>query len=499
MSVLSDRSPVIEQAAGDSRTHPRHLAPVRVAPCERAAGEERRYGARLRVLDGAIALGAGAVSYLVRFGVPSQPFSRYLVLSLLFPLAWLLLLSAMRAYEPRFLYVGTEEFRRVARAGLLVTLLTALASYTLKLDLARGYLLLLVTLATTGTLLVRFASRRHLHRQRSAGAGWMRRVVVVGHDPDVRRMLRELQRSRWHGYQLAGVCVAERLPGRSYDVPMFEGFEQVAVAARQTQADAVIVLPCPHLGAPTLRRLGWGLERSGTQLLVATGLVDVSRQRTTVQPVDSMPLLHVDHAELHGVRRMAKCAFDRVIAGFALVVAGPVLLLSMAAVKLDSRGPALFRQQRVGRDNTTFTMLKLRTMAVDAEERRAELVALNESDGALFKIRNDPRVTRVGRVLRRFSLDELPQLVNVLRGEMSLVGPRPPLPSEVDEYEHDVRRRLVVKPGLTGLWQVSGRSDLSWEESVRLDLRYVDNWSPMMDLAILSKTARAVLARSGAY
>jgi exopolysaccharide biosynthesis polyprenyl glycosylphosphotransferase len=207
----------------------------------------------------------------------------------------------------------------------------------------------------------------------------------------------------------------------------------------------------------------------------------------------------VDHAELRGARRVVKGVMDRLAAALGLLLAGPLLLVLMAAVRLDSPGPALFRQQRVGRGNDRFTMLKLRTMTVDAEERREDLVGLNESDGALFKIRNDPRITRVGRMLRRFSLDELPQLVNVLRGEMSLVGPRPPLPSEVADYEYDVRRRLAVKPGLTGLWQVSGRSDLPWDEAVRLDLRYVDNWSPLLDLQILFKTGRAVLSRSGAY
>jgi exopolysaccharide biosynthesis polyprenyl glycosylphosphotransferase len=210
-------------------------------------------------------------------------------------------------------------------------------------------------------------------------------------------------------------------------------------------------------------------------------------------------LLHVDHAELRGLRRVMKEAFDRTIAAAALVVLLPLLALLMLTVKCDSRGPVIFQQERVGKADRRFKLLKLRTMVADAEARRREIEPQNQADGLLFKIRDDPRVTRVGRFLRRFSLDELPQLVNVLLGHMSLVGPRPPLPGEVEGYDGDVRRRLAVKPGITGLWQVSGRSDLSWEEGLRLDLSYVENWSLMLDLVILWRTVRAVLAGEGAY
>jgi exopolysaccharide biosynthesis polyprenyl glycosylphosphotransferase len=500
MSLVSSGTDVGPRAYGvDSRRHARHLPPPTVAPGAGAAESDRRYVAWLCGVDAAVAVGAVSASYLLRFGAAAEPVPAYLVLSLAFPLVWVLVMAAVRSYEPRFLYVGTEEFRRVVQGGLVLGVVAALTAYTFKFDLARGYLMLLVLFATAGTLLLRYALRRRLQRLRSAGSGWMRRVLVAGHDDEVRQVLHELGRTRWHGYQVAGVCVAEAVPGRGYDLPMYEGLDNIDEAAAQTQADAVVVLPCHHLESVALRRLGWRLEKSDTNLLVGTGLLDVSRQRATVHPVGSLPLLHVDHAELHGARRVAKGVMDRVAAALGLLVAGPLLLILMAAVRLDSPGPALFRQQRVGRGNRRFTMLKLRTMTVDAEERREDLVGLNESDGALFKIRNDPRITRVGRVLRRFSLDELPQLVNVLRGEMSLVGPRPPLPSEVADYEHDVRRRLAVKPGLTGLWQVSGRSDLPWDEAVRLDLRYVDNWSPLLDLQILLKTGRAVLSRSGAY
>ncbi|MGH3354789.1 MAG: sugar transferase [Nocardioidaceae bacterium] len=446
-----------------------------------------------------MALFTGSAAYLTRTAGTDAVAPGYLMMSLLFPMVWLSVITLTRAYEPRFLHVGSEEFRRIAQGGLGFALVAAFASFALGFELARGYLSVLVVLATTGTLCTRLALRKRLHRQRSSGVGWMRRVLVVGQDDGVRHVLAELGEQRWHGYQAAGVCLDEPATGQAYHVPVVVGLENIPAAAARVDADTVVVQPGRHLGAAALRRLGWQLEGTGTRLLVAPGLTDVAHRRTTVHPVGTLPLLHVDHPELTGFRRLAKDVVDRVAAAAGLLVLFPMLLVLMAAVRLDSRGPSVFRQHRVGRADSRFTMYKLRTMTVDAEARRHELVDLNESDGAQFKIRDDPRVTRVGRVLRRYSLDELPQLYNVLLGHMSLVGPRPPLLSEVDEYDHDVRRRLVVKPGLTGLWQVSGRSDLPWEEAVRLDLRYVDNWSPLLDMSIIWKTGRAVLSRSGAY
>ena len=210
-------------------------------------------------------------------------------------------------------------------------------------------------------------------------------------------------------------------------------------------------------------------------------------------------MLHLERPSVSGGPHLFKSVFDRVVALMLVLLAAPVLLAIAVAVKVTSRGPVLFRQTRVGRGGGEFKMLKFRSMCADAEQRKAELEALSEGNGVQFKMKADPRITPLGRLLRRLSLDELPQLFNVLRGEMSLVGPRPPLPSEVAMYAADDTRRMLVKPGVTGLWQVSGRSDLTWEESVRLDLRYVDNWSISLDLLILAKTARAVLRREGAY
>ncbi len=491
MTTLPEQRALLTPLVGAVR------APARVQ--QRPVDAERRYVYRLVAIDGLAAVVAASLSLLVRFGVHGALPPTPMAVSVSFAPIWLGVLLVVRAYEPRYLYVGSEEFRRVIDAGVWLSLAAALLSYSLQVPLARGYLMLLVVTATTGTLAGRFASRKHLHHCRAAGAGWMRRTIVAGHDHAVHRAVRELRRTRWHGYEVVGVCLKGSVRKASFDVPVTEGLELLVQAAECAHADAVVVLPCRHLDGEAVRRLGWELERAGTQLLVAPGLLDVAPERTTVSLVGAMPLVHIAHAELRGVRRLAKDLFDSLVAAAALLVLSPLLLTVMLAIRLDSPGPALFKQERVGRDDRRFVMYKLRTMVVDAEEHRSSLVALNQADGVLFKLHHDPRVTRIGRWLRRYSIDELPQLINVLLGDMSLVGPRPPLPSEVRNYPSDVRRRLAVKPGLTGLWQVSGRSDLPWEEAVRLDLQYVENWSLMLDLSILWRTTRAVLSRAGAY
>jgi exopolysaccharide biosynthesis polyprenyl glycosylphosphotransferase len=252
-------------------------------------------------------------------------------------------------------------------------------------------------------------------------------------------------------------------------------------------------------GSATIRRLGWELENSNTELILVSRLTDVAGPRIHLRPISGLPMVHVDLPQYSGFAHAVKRVFDVLVAGLLLLVLSPLIAAIAMGVRLTSPGPVLFRQERVGAHGGRFAMLKFRSMVTDAEARLAELHDLDEGNGVLFKMKHDPRVTPFGLVLRRYSLDELPQLWNVLVGDMSLVGPRPPLPSEVDRYEADVNRRLLTKPGITGLWQVSGRSDLSWDESVKIDLYYVENWSITGDLVILLKTARAVLASSGAY
>jgi exopolysaccharide biosynthesis polyprenyl glycosylphosphotransferase len=459
---------------------------------------ERRYVRTLILSDLSAGVVAGAVTFGLRFGDEVTAYNRwYLLLSALLPALLLLVLAVSRAYERRFLFVGTDEYQRVFRGGVGLIAGAAVLSYALDLDLARSYVLVALPTAIVSAGVLRFALRRRLHRVRARGES-LRRVLVVGHEPAVIGITRQLRRERYHGLEVVGACLPPDHDG-AVDLPVYGTFDDVATAVDAADADTVVVLSCPEIDGVALRRLAWRLERDEVDLVVASSLIDVAGARTTIRPFDGLPMLHVEHPRLHGGIRLVKELFDRVGALALLLLFGPVLLAVALSVRLTSRGPVLFRQVRVGRDGREFRIFKFRSMYVDAEARLAELRHLNEHDGVLFKIRDDPRVTPVGRWLRRFSLDELPQLLNVLSGQMSLVGPRPPLPQEVAAYADDVRRRLAVKPGMTGLWQVSGRSDLPWEEAVRLDLRYVENWSLSLDLVILLRTMTAVVRSSGAY
>jgi exopolysaccharide biosynthesis polyprenyl glycosylphosphotransferase len=475
---------------------------------------ERRYTRLVVGADlGTSALAAG-VAYLLRFSGlvgferPSGSPMPYIVLSIAFPLAWLAMMALNRAYEDRFLGGGSEEFRRVVNAAVRLIALVAVVSYATKAEVARAYLLIVFPTATVLTLLGRAIARALLHRMRRTGR-CQHRVLVVGAGESAAALVRLARRDPSAGWNVVGVCL-DRAPGRhSHDrlermgfdllgVPIVGTSEALEDAIRLT--DATMVAISPQLDGERLRRALWALEGSNVDVLVSSAVTDVTGPRIHLRPVAGLPLLHIEEPELTGARRIMKALLDRGVALFALTLLSPALLGLALAVRLTSRGPAIFRQTRVGQDGEEFTMFKFRSMYVDAEARRAELEALNErEDEFMFKIRNDPRITRVGSFLRKWSLDEVPQLFNVLNGTMSLVGPRPPLPVEVAKYADDVHRRLMVKPGLTGLWQVSGRSDLPTEEAVRLDLRYVENWSLALDLLILWKTVFAVLRREGAY
>ncbi|KUL29326.1 sugar transferase [Actinoplanes awajinensis] len=491
-------------AAARPATRPFVRARGRHAAMSRRQRWETRYVRTLVLADLAAGTGAGAAGFGLRFGDEVTLYNRaYMLLSALLPVVLLAVLAVSRAYERRYLFVGSDEYQRVIRGGVGLIAGVALLSYALDLDLARSYVLAALPSAVVGVLVLRFALRKRLHLARARGEA-LRRVIVVGHELSVIGITRQLRRERYHGLEVVGACLPPDadgvgVRGGPLDLPVYGTFEDVASAVEQADADTVVVLSCPELDGAMVRRLAWRLERDEVDLVVASTLIDVAGARTTIRPFDGLPMLHVEHPRLHGGSRLVKDLVDRVGALVLLMLFAPVLLGVALCVRLTSRGPVLFRQVRVGRDGQMFRIFKFRSMYVDAEARLTELRHLNEHDGVLFKIRDDPRITPVGQWLRRFSLDELPQLLNVLSGRMSLVGPRPPLPTEVAAYADDVRRRLAVKPGMTGLWQVSGRSDLSWEEAVRLDLRYVENWSLSLDLVILLRTMTAVVRSSGAY
>ena len=433
----------------------------------------------------------------VRFGSSVTPI--YLGLSLALPVLWIAALWLAGAYDVRFIGTGSDEYRKVLNAGVSLTAAVAIFSYTVNLQLSRAYVVIALPSITVFDLLARFAMRKRLHQKRMRGE-CLHNVVAVGHELAVADLVTELGRDRYHGLTVVGACVVR--PGECDEVvgvPVYGGLDDITAAVKAFDADTVAVTTCPEMDGVRLRSLAWELEKTGADLCVSPALLDVAGPRTTIRPTAGLTLLHVDHPQLTGFRLVLKGLFDRCAAAAALVMLAPVMATLAAAVWLHDRGPALFTQLRVGKDGHSFRMYKFRTMVVDAEKRRAELLPGNDSDGVLFKLRKDPRVTAVGAHLRRLSLDELPQLFNVFLGDMSLVGPRPALPDEAEKYAEHVRRRLVVKPGLTGLWQVNGRSDLSWEESVRLDLRYVENWSFALDLQILWKTISVMMRGSGAY
>jgi exopolysaccharide biosynthesis polyprenyl glycosylphosphotransferase len=482
---------------------PEHLA-ARVLPTTSARPAwQRRYIVSLFFTDLAVAAIAGLLAMELRFGgdLAIADWS-YAAISSALPLAWVGALMVNHAYDDRFLFVGNEEYQRVLRAALTMTTTIAVLAYALNAEIARGYVTIAIPVAAVLGLLGRYLNRFLLHRAWARGR-CLRRVLVVGHAASVAGLTGQLRHERYHGLDVVAACLfrSDPLPPQLRTVPVVEGLELASETARQVGADTVMVLSCPELDGPALRRLAWQLETQDIDLVVASALVDVAGGRTTIRPVDGLPMLHVEHPRLSGPRWLLKALFDRIGAALALLVLAPLLAVCALAVRLDRNapGPAFFRQIRVGRHGKPFAIYKFRTMRDDAEDLLAELRALNEHDGALFKVRQDPRITRVGRFLRRYSLDELPQLINVLRGEMSLVGPRPPLPNEVAEYPADMLRRLMVRPGMTGLWQVSGRADLAWEEAMRLDLRYVENWTLTLDLIIMMRTASAVLRASGAY
>jgi exopolysaccharide biosynthesis polyprenyl glycosylphosphotransferase len=463
------------------------------------AGWTRTYLRCLALTDAVCALLAGLLAIEVRFvGQGYLPVS-YIAFTVALPALWAGSAALAGGYDARFIGVGPDEFRRVMNAAVTLTGCVAVASYALKADLARGYVLIAMPCLAVFDLATRYALRKRLHRRRSYGA-CMQRVVAIGHPQAVTDLVATLRRDKFNGLHVVAACLAGRVGLKEIaGVPVLGGLSSVSTAVNQFGADTVAVLACPEMNGVRLRELAWELEESGTDLCVAPALMDVAGPRTTIRPVAGLPLLHVDHPELAGGKQVIKALFDRTAAALVLILLAPLFAAIAVIIRLDDRGPVFFRQTRIGLDGQPFRLYKFRTMVVDAEQRKAELDALNEGSGVLFKMRRDPRVTKAGLCLRRWSLDELPQLLNVLLGDMSLVGPRPALPKEVARYGDHMRRRLVVKPGITGLWQVSGRSGLSWDEAFRLDLRYVDNWSLALDLQILWKTWSAVFGGSGAY
>lgn len=415
---------------------------------------------------------------------------------------WTAALASAGCYRRRTQFLGSEEYRRVLDGAIRFVALVALGAFFLRTTVARTVVLTAVPTAVTFGFVIRQGIRWWM-RSDHGRVGYIDRLVVVGSRNDCRNLLTHLRWTPGARLRVAAAFTGEEgglIPYGSSGVPVL-GSDRKELIRRLEAGDfeAVAVVDPSPLGEGGLRQFGWDLEGVDVDLLLTPSAIDVAGGRCRPHPVAGLPLVHVETPRLGGAMRRVKDWGERVIAVVAIVFASPIMAGVAIAVKCSSRGPVLFRQVRVGRNAEPFSMLKFRTMAADAEQQRTRIIDLNQADGLLFKVRDDPRVTRLGRCLRRLSLDELPQLWNVVRGEMSIVGPRPPLPTEVAQYGEDVRRRLLVKPGLTGLWQVNGRSDLCWEDSVYLDLHYIDNWSLTLDLVIVARTINAVIRQRGAY
>jgi exopolysaccharide biosynthesis polyprenyl glycosylphosphotransferase len=463
-----------------------------------SVGWTKDYLRKAALADLGCAIAGVFLAAQIRFG--DNVTQTYVALSLALPVLWLITLLLAGGYDARFIGTGSDEFRKVLSAGVSLTAVIAIFSYMVNIELSRGYLVIALPSVTAFDLGTRYVMRKRLHKLRAVGRCLVN-VVAVGHEGAVADLVTELRREPYHGMRVVGACLAD--PGDCDDVagvPVYGGLADITAAVKAFEANSVAVLACPEMDGIRLRSLAWELEKTDTDLCVSPALLDVAGPRTTIRPTAGLTLLHVDHPQLDGIRLVIKDLFDRAAAAAALVMLSPLMAGVALTIWLHDRGPAFFTQTRVGKDGRAFKIYKFRTMVVDAEKRKEELLAANESTGGvLFKLRKDPRITAVGGLLRRCSLDELPQLFNVFLGDMSLVGPRPALPDEAEKYAAHVHRRLVVKPGITGLWQVNGRSNLSWDESVRLDLRYVENWSFTLDVQILWKTISAMMRGSGAY
>jgi exopolysaccharide biosynthesis polyprenyl glycosylphosphotransferase len=414
--------------------------------------------------------------------------------------AWLIGLAVSGSYRRTAIGAGFDEFRHVSTGTFMALGLIASIAFLTRSSLSRGFLLSSFVVGLPLLLLMRYVVRKTIHRLRSRGH-LRGRVVAVCSPSGLSELMTTLERLDHIGYTIVGTVIPGDDAYRALDlpVPLYGGIDALASACDELSADTVIVAGGGFMTSTALRRVGWELEGKDVDLVLMPSLIDVAGPRISYRHMGGIPLVYVDAPHADRASGLAKRIFDLVVTSLLVLCFSPLMLGIAGLVKLQDRGPIFFRQQRSGRNGELFWMTKFRSMIVDADKRLDELIDFNDAGDVLFKMRNDPRVTRVGRFIRRYSLDELPQLFDVLRGDMSLVGPRPPLPREVEQYPVDMHRRLLVRPGLTGLWQVSGRSNLTFEDAVRLDLSYVDNWSITGDLIIILKTVRAVLFGSGAY
>lgn len=488
------------------------LHPVREAPAFGRQARQVWYRQGLLVTDLAILAGTTGIAQLWHFGISSNARTNgsfapsYSALSAAITITWWAMLQLFQTRDLRIIGDGAEEYRRIARATFVMFGWVAIASLIFKWDMSREFLAIAFPLGLVSLLIGRKSWRTKLRNDRRSGRH-LSNVMVVGSARSGQQMALWFDQHRDSGLRVTGVWVPDTQTNRdewldvpNQFVPVLGNDRDLFDALTIAGADTVIVSDTEHLGHHALRDLTWRLKSLDVDLMVSPNVMDFSGSRIHVRVVAGMPLMHLGEPGYAKAGAWPKAVFDRTFALLALAAFAPLLLAAAAAVKLTSRGPVFYRSRRIGLDGAEFDMLKFRSMRIGADSELAGLIAAQgTSDTPLFKVKNDPRLTKTGAFLRRFSIDELPQLFNVLRGDMSVVGPRPQVAAEVELYADRDFRRLTVRPGMTGLWQVSGRSNLSWEDAIRLDTYYVENWSHTADLVILWRTVRAVLGSSGAY
>lgn len=473
---------------------------------------KKRYRNYLKLTDVLIVVIAVAGAQVLKFGSRASDFrvspddfgfsTTYTVLSALIVVCWGASLTLSGTRDPRLMGVGIAEYQQVVEATLRLFGVLAIVDLLFKLDLSRGYLLISFPVGLLLLLLSRWLWRKWLHSMRRKGK-CLDKAILVGEAKKVSHVTREVSRERAAGYRIVGAVANSLINSQDLaeaEVRIEPSVDVVTEIAEETQADTIIFVGSDHLDPGEIRKLGWIAEEHGLELIVAPALTDIAGPRIHARPVAGLPLIHIDYPEITGFKYWLKRLFDIVVSAFLLLLLSPVFLVVAVTIKVTSPGPVFYKQERIGKDGKPFGMLKFRSMIVDADSQLAALLeAQGTSDKPLFKVEDDPRITGIGKFIRRYSIDELPQLLNAVLGTMSLVGPRPQVAGEVALYDNAAFRRLMVKPGLTGLWQVSGRSNLSWEDAIRLDLYYVENWSLTEDLLILFKTFKAIVGSDGAY
>lgn len=458
----------------------------------------RVYATRAVIWDVVAVTAASTIGFILRWTIPYNldiSDSTYVFFALVVIASWIGVLVLRGAYDTRILGVGSEEFKRIVGASAMVFAAIAIVSFALKLDLSRGFVLITFAVGMMLLLIVRWVLRSWLRHERMYGH-FLHRTIVIGSGTAQTDIVDMLDRDPVAGFTVVDVVDEPPLEVTERELDMW--LDEVMARISLEDADTVAVAGSPALGQRVIQRLAWRLEGPRVDLLVAPNVGDVAGPRVSMRMAADLPLLHLDEPHLTGPKRAIKRTLDVTFGILLFILFLPFMIIAAIGTFATSKGPVFYVQKRVGRGGETITVVKFRTMYVGAEKDRDKVIGL--PDEKIFdRYKADPRITPFGRILRRWSIDEMPQVVNVIAGNMSLVGPRPVLPEELGLFGDADHRRHLTKPGLTGLWQVSGRKEVDWDERMRMDLEYVENWSPALDLVIVAKTAKVVISGKGAY